>query len=296
MIHPARVLRLNIPLWQGGDNPGYRTGGQVLAAIAPKPLGPVETIEIPEVTSCERPTSKGIKSRDALLSVLKQTKDVIAKHDPQAIVTLGGDCLVNLAPVSYLNQAYEDDLAIIWIDAHPDIMTPKEFSNAHAHILAILMGQGDPDFVATVPVQVKPENVLYVGLTEPTDYENKFIDQNRIRRLSPEKLKEGSAPVVDWLRDRKLRHVAIHFDLDVLDPALYDFLLFRNPSVPPHAFDNVAKGRMTMEQILTILADVSSVSSVVGLAITEYLPWGVIEFARQLERLPLLGTVALPEA
>lgn len=290
MIDPKHVLRLNLPLWQGGDRPDYYIGSRVLSAIAPDPQGPVETIAVPPPDGTgQRPVSAGIKSRETNLAILSEVHAAIGRHNPQAIVTLGGDCLVNLGPVTYLNNRYRDDLAVIWIDAHPDIMSAAQYANAHAHLLAVLMGEGDADFVATVPYRVKPENVLYVGLTETTPYETDFIARHGIARLSPEELRDGGAPVTEWLKSRGLKHAAVHFDLDVLDPALYDFLLFRDPSAPPDAFDGVARGRMTLPQIQRVLLSVSSVSEIVGLAITEYLPWSAIELSRELRKLPLLG-------
>ena len=74
----------------------------------------------------------------------------IVRHKPEAIVTLGGDCLVDLAPIAYLTERYGDDLAVLWADAHPDVMGPAQFQNAHAHVLAILMGEGDSDFASAV--------------------------------------------------------------------------------------------------------------------------------------------------
>jgi arginase len=65
--------------------------------------------------------------------------------------------------------------------------------------------------------------------------------------------------------------VAVHFDVDVLDSAHYDFLLFRNPSAGPDAFEGVARGRMRFAQISGILNAVTAEADIVGLAITEYL-------------------------
>ncbi len=47
-IDPTKVLRLNLPQWQGGDHPDYRIGARVLAAIAPQALGPEETVAVPK--------------------------------------------------------------------------------------------------------------------------------------------------------------------------------------------------------------------------------------------------------
>ena len=174
-IDPKNVLRLNLPQWQGGDRPDYWLGAQVLAAIAPEPQGPVETIAVPRSAEDNRPVDGGIVSREALLDQLTAARSAIARHQPEAIVTLGGDCLIDLAPIAYLSERYGDDLAVVWVDAHPDVMGPAQFQNAHAHVLAILMGEGDSDFIAAVCRPLDPRRILYVGLTETTPFETGFI-------------------------------------------------------------------------------------------------------------------------
>jgi arginase len=228
-IDPKNVLRLNLPQWQGGDRPDYRLGAQVLAAIAPEPQGPVETIAVPRSAEDVRPVDGGIVSREALLDQLTAARSAIARHQPEAIVTLGGDCLVDLAPIAYLSERYGDDLAVLWVDAHPDVMGPAQFQNAHAHVLAILMGEGDSDFVAAVSRPLDPRRILYVGLTETTPFETGFIEKHGLAHVSPHELAASAEPVLAWLRATGAKRVAVHFDVDVLDPAHYDFLLFRNP-------------------------------------------------------------------
>lgn len=289
MTDPKKILRLNFPQWQGGNNPAYRIGAQVLRAIAPAPQGPEETIAVPPPAQAERPVEQGILSRPALLEQVAAARAAIAKHAPEAIVTLGGDCHVNFAPVAYLNQRYGDDLAVIWIDAHPDIMGAAQIRAAHAHVLGMLMGQGDAGFTDTVPRKVAPGQILYVGLTETTPFETDFIGGQGIARLSPEDLAGSSDRVLAWLRARGATKVAVHFDLDVLDPAFTDFLLFNDPDLAPGAFEGVARGRMQFAEVAGILQAVAAETDIVGLAITEYLPWSAIRLAESLRRLPLLG-------
>jgi arginase len=131
----------------------------------------VETIAVPRSAEDDRPVECGIVSREALLDQLTAARSAIARHQPEAIVTLGGDCLVDLAPIAYLSERYGEDLAVLWIDAHPDVMGPAQFQNAHAHVLAMLMGEGDSDFVAAVSRPLNPDRILYVGLTETTPFE-----------------------------------------------------------------------------------------------------------------------------
>lgn len=288
-IDPAKVLRLSLPQWQGSDRPDYRIGGRVLAAIAPDPQGPEETVPVPAATGEERPVEGGIVSRAALLGQITAARAAIARHAPDAIVTLGGDCHVSFAPFAYLSERYGDDLAILWVDAHPDIMGPGQMANAHAHVLAMLMGEAASDFTDAVPRKVDPQKVLYVGLTETTPFETGFVERHDLARLSPEDLAGSPAKVLEWVRSSGARKIAVHFDVDVLDPALYDFVLFRDPSLAPGTFDGVAKGRMRFEDVAAILNAVDAEADIVGLTIAEFTPWSVIELSRSLRMLPLLG-------
>ena len=288
-IDPKNVLRLNMPQWQGGDRPDYRIGARALAAIAPDAQGPEETVPVPPAWEDKRPVIDGIVSRRALLEQLAAARSAIARHSPQAIVTLGGDCHVDLAPIAYLSERYADDLAVLWVDAHPDVMGPAQFQYAHAHVLAMLMGEGDPEFVKNVPRPVDPSRVLYIGLTETTSFESEFIQKHKLAHLSPEDMAGSHEPVIEWLRASGAKQVAVHFDLDVLDPALYDFLLFHDPTAAPNAFDGVAKGRMRFAEVASILNAVAKEAEIVGLAVTEYMPWSAIELSKSLRTLPLLG-------
>lgn len=287
-IDPRRVLRLNMPVWQGGDRPSYRIGGRVLAAIAPDPVGPEETVAIPPSEVDERPVESGIVSRRALLDLTDAALSAIDRHAPDAIVTLGGDCFADFAPIVYLAGRC-DDLAVLWVDAHPDVMGSGQFRNAHAHVLAMLLGEGDPDFVARLRRPVDPKRVLHVGLAETSAFETEFLQRHGIPCVGPERLAGSPDPVLDWLRETGASKVAVHFDVDVLDPALYDFLLFNDPTAAPGTFDDVPKGRMRFEDVAAILQAVGAEADIVGLAITEYLPWSAIRLSSDLRKLPLLS-------
>ena len=294
-VTPKSTLRLVMPQWQGGDDPAYRAGAPVLAALLPPAEGPVETISVAPARDGERAPEHGIVSRGALLAQLEQARAAIARHHPDAIVTVGGDCLVDLAPIAYLSERYGDALAVLWVDAHPDVMSAAEFSHAHAHVLAMLMGDGDPDFVAAVPRPIRPSQVLYVGVNDLLPHETTYLGDRGMTCLSPEAVADSTAPVIDWLRASGASKVAVHFDLDVLSPAETDYLLFNRPGLPANAFDGVAKGRMHLAQVAAILRDVAQQAEVVGLAITEFLPWSMIDLGRGLATLPLLSAPAMAE-
>ncbi|CAD6560168.1 arginase family protein [Paraburkholderia sabiae] len=285
-----KTLRLIFPQWQGGDNPPYHFGAKLLAWLAPEPTGPVE--EVPVAAPGEEPLrmEDGIIARGALLDQQRQARQLIDKHQPDRIVVLGGDCLVDLAPFAYLNERYSGELAVLWVDSHPDIMTPTEYYNAHAMVLGNLMGQGDRDFSRMVKHPIKPENVMYAGLHDPSEWEMTEMKRIGLRNVGPTQLaQEGSKPVLDWFKSTGAKHLAIHFDLDVLDPSMFRALLFAKPDLAADAYMGVARGELTIEQTVKLLGDVASVADVVGLGIAEHLPWDALALKEMLERLPLIG-------
>ncbi|MEZ5605552.1 MAG: arginase family protein [Burkholderiaceae bacterium] len=288
---PDKTLRLLFPQWQGGNNPPYHLGARLLAWLAPAAQGPVEEVPVAPPGQEPLPLERGLVARGALLQQLRQARRLIDRHRPDRLVVLGGDCLVDLAPFAYLNERYEGDLAVLWVDAHPDIMTPAQFQHAHSMVLGNLLGQGDADFVQAVPRPIQPANVLYLGLHDATPWETAEMARLGLKSVSPAQLRaEGSRPVLDWFQATGARHLAIHLDLDVLDPTAFRALLFARPDAPAGAFEGVAQGELSMEQVLQTLAQLATVADVVGLGIAEHMPWEALALQNMLERLPLIGT------
>jgi arginase len=133
------TLRLLWPQWQGAGTSsvqqhapefpfevarrGYAVGSAVLAAVLPANQGPTAAAPVAmDDTGLE--LADGIEAKQVILTQLTQALEVIRQHDPARIVTLGGECAVSVAPFSELARRYDEDLAIIWIDSHPDIGTP----------------------------------------------------------------------------------------------------------------------------------------------------------------------------
>ncbi|MCA1366700.1 arginase family protein [Bradyrhizobium sp. BRP14] len=285
----GKTLRLHIPQWQGGNLDAYHLGGRLLAWLAPAASGPVATVEIAEPDGSELAVEEGIVARSVLLRQLDAAEQILKREAPDKIVVLGGDCLVDLAPFAYLNERYESDLAVLWVDAHPDVMTPEQTAHAHAMVLGNLMGEGDADFTKRVARPVRPEKVMYAGLYDMSPVERATIERLGLSMATPSELIESSRPVIEWLRSTGARHVAIHFDLDVIDPAELRSLYFTRPGAAPGAFAGIPQGRMTIPQVVRLLNDVAEQVEVVGLGITEHLPWDAITIRDMLRSLPLIG-------
>ncbi|KFZ38702.1 arginase [Shewanella mangrovi] len=286
----SNTLRLVFPQWQGGNNAPYYFGAQLLNWLAPAPQGVVEHVDVEQPTEQPLKNENGLMGRQALLNQLKDARAKIDKHAPDSIVILGGDCLVDLAPFAYLNEKYDGELAVLWVDAHPDILTPEQFEHAHAQVLGNLLGHGDSDFTAHVKQPLKPENVCYLGVNDATEWEQQRMQTLGLKNISPTQLaEEGSEPLLAWFKATGAKHLAIHLDLDVLDPNLFRGLLFANTDYAEGALDGIAQGKLSIRQVVDALADVSKVSQVVGLGITEHLPWDALALKQMMEQLPLIG-------
>src|SRR3546814_11290305 len=83
-------------------------------------------------------------------------------------------------------------------------------------------------------------------------------------------------------------HLAVHFDLDVLDPAHFSSLLFNRPGMSEGAFDGIEQGRMQLEQAVRLLKDVDAAVDMVGLTIAEHLPWDLLRLKNSLAELPIM--------
>ena len=138
MENKTSTLRLIYPQWQGGivdhwmpDIPaddasrGYYLGAQLLNFLAPE--SSQKTAEVPfSLDINDRKTEKGVSARNVILKQTKAALEIIRENAPEKIVTLGGECSVSVVPCTYLAAKYPDDVAIVWIDAHPDINLPYD--------------------------------------------------------------------------------------------------------------------------------------------------------------------------
>lgn len=282
------TLRLNMPQWQGGNEPVYRFGAELLRWLAPPHDGPEETVSVSAPDGSTPPIHRGIKWRESLLLQAKAARAAIERHDPDRIVTLGGDCLVDLAPIAWLSRKYGEKLGVLWLDAHPNVMSATEFSHAHAHVLGMLLGRGDEDFTAEVSVKLAASRVMIAGMQGWNDAEGPILEELGVRHIPPAAIAESSQPILDWIDAEGITHLAVHFDLDVLDPAYFSPLLFNRPDAPEGAFAGIEQGRMRLEQVIRLLNDAGTAADMVGLAIAEHLPWDMLRLRDALAELAIM--------
>jgi len=284
----SKTLRLLFPQWQGGNNPPYHLGSLLLSYLSPESDGPVESVPVDEPTTEPLVEVDGINAKPQIIRQLKDAAALIEKHDPDSIVVFGGDCLVSLAPFSHLLNKYGDKLGVLWIDSHPDVQTAKQYPNAHAHVLGALIGTGDKDLLAHVATRLNPSKIMIAGIHDPMTYEAEYLAHHNIATIGPEQIKDDGKDVIEWIEKENIEYLAIHIDLDVLDPSLFRSVLFARPGRGEHDFGDVAEGKLTIENVLNLIAQATSKAQPVGLTIAEHLPWDMLNLKNMLSALPLI--------
>ncbi|MDA1477768.1 arginase family protein [Bacillus changyiensis] len=301
----TKTIRLLMPQWQGGNNPNYSFGAELLSWLAPDNDHPLIKVPVQAYDGIPLENENGMNGRKQLLEQLKSAHHMIDAHQPDRIVVFGGDCLVEQAPFAYLNERYDGELGLIWIDAHSDLVRYIGYDNGHTLPLGNLLGEGDEEFAKHVKIPLKPENVFIAGLVVPTEQETKVISEEfqklgiapaeqdteviqrlGIRTAGTKELINSTESIKEWLKESNIKHLAIHLDLDVLDPQTFRSILFANPEVP---VNYSPEGTMQMPQLIHLIQELSEETDVVGLGITEHLPWDSIYLKDLLDKIPILN-------
>ena len=287
----TKTIRLVYPQWQGGDiahwitevkdpeqaSRGYYLGAQLLNFLAPD--SGQETYTVPVATDkIERKVTDGVLDKEALIAQTRVALDILKITHPDKIVTLGGECSASVVPFTYLADKYKDDVAMVWIDAHPDITLPgNAYTGYHAMAVTACMGLGDKQLVSELPMKLDPSKILFVGLR---DWERDEIKarqkQYGIKHLTPEDVRENSDAVRQWLQSCGASKVVIHFDMDVLDPA--EII----------AAVGVVPDGMKIAEVVRVINDIGQEKDIVGLTVAEPMPRTAMRIKNMLEQLPLL--------
>lgn len=205
------TLRLVWPQWQGAGESSirgllpelpyararraYTMGTRVLEAVLPEHAGPTEVVPVPEEPAGQEVViTDGIESKAQVLAGVAAARAAIARHDAPRILTLGGECSVSVVPFTELAARYGQDLAVVWVDSHPDVGTgASQYPGYHAMAVSQIVGTGDAEVMAQLPAVVDASRVALAGLHAWTqdDYPN-------YRRLGADRLQPPGAARLQW--------------------------------------------------------------------------------------------------
>ena len=265
-----KTIRLLYPDHVSGGLDTYYFGAHLLAHILPANENqPLVRVAVAPPDSGEQPVTNGIRAEAEVLAGIRDAQSKIAAERPDRIITIGGNCLVSLAPFDYLHGLYPN-AGIIWIDAHPDVSTPADgYPRAHAMVLGSLMGGGAPQLAAEMKnAKFRPDEILYIGLQGLHDYQEKFLNDAGVRYRIQEDAFVADGEIRAFMG--RFEHILVHFDIDALDERFFHSTYFANPEL---VGDGAGGGRMRMDQLAQVLRTITENAEVVGFTIAEYLPF-----------------------
>lgn len=242
------ITALCVPQWQGSASdraPRLAAGARRTAQLLPADT----TVTVP-VSEEAGVRDAGVRALDVLVANLRLVEDALAGIG-DTVITAGGDCGVDLAPIAAARARHGEDLTVLWFDAHPDCYTPQTLPSGafHGMVVRTLLGDGPPPLTPAQPLA--PEQVVLAGVRTGDDSEFAYVREAGLRCYGVEDIER----VLDGLT----APVYVHIDLDVLDPEEFGSTCYPVPG-------GVAPRR---------LADlVSRLDGVVGAAITEHAPDG----------------------
>lgn len=198
------------------------------------------------------------------------------KENPERIVTLGGDCSSSVVPFTYLAAKYPDDVALVWIDAHPDINMPHDkYKGYHAMALAACLGLWNDEIIQALPAKFDISKTLLVGVR---DWDEEMKDRQsalNIKGLFPAEVAENSSSVLEWLKKTGVSKVVVHCDLDVLDPEE----IIAAVGIVPHG--------MKIKEVSRLISDIGEKYDILSLTVAEPMPRTAIKIRNLLHNLPL---------
>ena len=265
-----KTIRLLYPDHASGGLETYYFGANLLQYILPLNNNqPLVKVNIEPPNNKEKIITNGISAEDEVLNGIKDAQNKIQAEKPDKIITIGGNCLVSLAPFDYLHGIYKKT-GIVWIDSHPDVSTVKDgYPQAHAMVLGSLLGYGASQLSAQMKNEkFKPNELLYIGLQPLHNYQEKFLKDIGVNFKIQDKEFVSNEEIKTFIKS--FDNILIHLDIDVLDEHFFHSTYFANPEL---VGDGSSGGKMRIEKLSEILQIITENSNVVGFTIAEYLPF-----------------------
>lgn len=219
-----------VPQWQGsGSTRAMRLIDGAEAIAADLPASACTRLEVP--VEAGESLGTGIRRASSLQRVRTLVRDAVAGHD-EPVIVVGGDCAVSLGAVE---AVADDDLAVVWLDAHPDLHTPETSPSGafHGMVLRAVLGEG-ADGMRLAGGVIEPRRVVLAGTREIEDAEQAYIERVGIRVVPPSRLADPAA-LADAVAATGASRVFLHVDLDVFDPGQFGGVSFPVPFGPDAA-------------------------------------------------------------
>ncbi|MGN6032182.1 MAG: arginase family protein [Thermomicrobiales bacterium] len=208
------------------------------------------------------------------------TADAVAaaRNDGAGVLVLAGDDTAAIGVIAGLQQAHgaATRIGLVWVDAHADFNTPEtSYSGILAGMpVAILAGLAGPIWRGSAGLQatIPTDRIHILGPREVDEKEAALLRSTDVRLIPDAELGDAGhvGRVIEQLASQ-VDLVALHIDLDVLDPSLV-------PSSSTPSPDG-----LTLSEASDILASVLTTGKVATLTVAGLNPGAGARGTRSVE-------------
>lgn len=228
---------IDMPLFYGCDNPGVEQGPKVLREnnlldIFNKSHNVCDMgeVHVKNVSSNDKYAANAkMKYLDEVVrsNIGLADKVYTALENSTLPLVIGGDHALAIGSIAGASKYFENDLAVVWVDAHGDINTleTSPSGNIHGMPLASSMGIGHETLtnIYSSSQKVKPENVFLLGCRDLDLGELEIIKNYNLNIWTMRDIKEKEISTVlkellEAINKINAKNIHLSFDIDSLDP------------------------------------------------------------------------------
>jgi len=242
------------PQWQGvGLKNSILQGAEFIKTV----LNDLEYQEIP-IDDTDITIEDDVKGLAQISTMIKEVQTLLQDKKPDILFTCGGDCSSDFAQISYMNEKYNGNMALIWVDAHADLNTPESSPSKNFHGMPIrsLIGEGHPKITEQVTKFLKPDQLTFFGLRSIDPEEQRFLDEFNIPIYTTKQTGNGDVKNISF----SSKNIYLHVDLDSLDQSIF------NDCATP------TSGGFSLETLTNLISNIMQNHNVIGGCLTEYGP------------------------
>lgn len=248
---------LVIPQWQGSSSSrALRLIDGAEAISGDLPQSSTRSVSVPLEAGDD--LGSGVSRCSSLQLTYQLAREALAQRTDW-VLTVGGDCSAELAPIAHVVERWGDDVAILWFDAHADLNNPASSATGAFTGMILRALTGDSCAQLTPTTLLKPSRIVLAGTRSIDDAEADFLTTESIQLLSVETLGNAAA-VAAAVGATGATKVYIHVDLDVLDPGEISGI---NDPVP---------FGVSAEVLIAAIKAVKKIHHLVGAGVTSFAP------------------------
>jgi arginase len=215
------------------------------------------------------PDNKGAKD-DRLRRLNRQTSE-FTRHWAEArrpFLVIGGDhsCAMGTWPGVLKALPENEELGLIWIDAHMDAHTfeTSPSGNIHGMPVSALLGRADARLSGLYPADrfIKPQNLIQIGIRSYEQEEYALLQEAGVWIIFADQITSLAQTLQGAMEQlsRTCHMIGISIDLDFIDP------------IDAPGVETPAPGGFRAAELMAALRSVNRNDKICGLEISEYNP------------------------